>query len=119
VTAFTEDGIENLRQIIVDERTAGRAPPSIKTRKIAPAPAVLTAWKRSKLAREAIVAGTGRNDALMTLIVGMQSTTCPLGMQSDVALGNQRGVRLASESLYGCREESQDGQTTYRRAVHR
>jgi hypothetical protein len=29
VTAFTEDGIENLRQIIVDERTAGRAPPSI------------------------------------------------------------------------------------------
>jgi hypothetical protein len=30
VTAFSEDGIENLRQIIVDERTAGRAPPSIK-----------------------------------------------------------------------------------------
>jgi hypothetical protein len=27
VTAFTEDGIENLRQIIVDQRTAGRAPP--------------------------------------------------------------------------------------------
>jgi len=27
VTAFTEDGIENLRQIIIDERTAGRAPP--------------------------------------------------------------------------------------------
>ena len=26
VTAF-EDGIENLRQIIIDERTAGRAPP--------------------------------------------------------------------------------------------
>jgi hypothetical protein len=25
VTAFTEDGIENLRQIIVAERTAGRA----------------------------------------------------------------------------------------------
>ena len=33
VTAFTEDGIENLRQIIVDERTAGRAPPSIKSAK--------------------------------------------------------------------------------------
>jgi hypothetical protein len=30
VTAFTEDGIENLRQIILDERTAGRAPPSVK-----------------------------------------------------------------------------------------
>ena len=30
VTAFTEDGIENFRQIIVDERTAGRAPPSVK-----------------------------------------------------------------------------------------
>ena len=29
VTAFTEDGIENLRQIILDERTAGRALPSI------------------------------------------------------------------------------------------
>ena len=33
VTAFTEDGIENLRQIILDERTAGRAPPSIKPAK--------------------------------------------------------------------------------------
>ena len=33
VTAFTEHGIENLRQIIVDERTAGRAPPSIKPAK--------------------------------------------------------------------------------------
>jgi len=33
VTAFTEDGIENLRQIITDERTAGRAPPSIKPAK--------------------------------------------------------------------------------------
>ena len=33
VTAFTEDGIENLRQIIIDERTAGRAPPSIKPAK--------------------------------------------------------------------------------------
>ena len=33
VTAFTEDGIENLRQIIVDQRTAGRAPPSIKPAK--------------------------------------------------------------------------------------
>jgi hypothetical protein len=30
VAAFTEDGIENLRQIIADERTAGRAPPSVK-----------------------------------------------------------------------------------------
>lgn len=33
VTAFTEDGIENLRQIIVDPRTAGRALPSIKPAK--------------------------------------------------------------------------------------
>jgi len=32
VTAFTEDGIETLRQIII-ERTAGRAPPSIKPAK--------------------------------------------------------------------------------------
>jgi hypothetical protein len=30
MTEFTEDGIENLRQIIADERAAGRAPPSIK-----------------------------------------------------------------------------------------
>lgn len=27
VTAFTQDGIEGLRQIIEDERDAGRAPP--------------------------------------------------------------------------------------------
>ncbi len=27
VPAFTQDGIENLRQIIADERAAGRAPP--------------------------------------------------------------------------------------------
>ena len=33
VTAFTEDGIENLRQIIIDKRTAGRVPPSIKPAK--------------------------------------------------------------------------------------
>ena len=33
VTAFTEDGIENLRQIIIDERTSGRAPTSIKPAK--------------------------------------------------------------------------------------
>ena len=33
VTAFTEDGIENLRQIILDQRTAGRAPPSINPAK--------------------------------------------------------------------------------------
>ena len=33
VAAFTEDGIKNLRQIIVDERTAGRAPPRIKPAK--------------------------------------------------------------------------------------
>jgi hypothetical protein len=33
VTAFTEDGIENLRQIMIDERTSGRAPPSIKPAK--------------------------------------------------------------------------------------
>ena len=33
VTAFTEDGIENLRQIILDERSAGRVPPSIKPAK--------------------------------------------------------------------------------------
>jgi hypothetical protein len=32
-TAFTEEGIENLRQIIIDERAAGRAPPRIKPAK--------------------------------------------------------------------------------------
>jgi hypothetical protein len=31
--AFTEDGIENLRQIIADERAAGREPPQIKPAK--------------------------------------------------------------------------------------
>ena len=30
VTAFTEYGIECLRQIIADERAAGRAPPQVK-----------------------------------------------------------------------------------------
>ncbi len=30
VTAFTEDGFENLRQMISDERAAGRAPPQVK-----------------------------------------------------------------------------------------
>jgi len=29
VPAFTRDGIDNLRQIIADERAAGRAPPQI------------------------------------------------------------------------------------------
>ena len=33
VTAFTEYGIECLRQIIADERTAGRAPPQVKPAK--------------------------------------------------------------------------------------
>ena len=33
LTALTEHGIENLRQIIIDERTAGRAPPPIKPAK--------------------------------------------------------------------------------------
>ena len=33
VTAFTEDGIENLRQIIIDQRNAIREPPSIKPAK--------------------------------------------------------------------------------------
>ena len=33
VTAFTEDGIENLRQIISDERAAGRTLPSVKPAK--------------------------------------------------------------------------------------
>jgi hypothetical protein len=35
VAAFTEDGVENLRQIIADERAraAGRAPPSVKPAK--------------------------------------------------------------------------------------
>jgi hypothetical protein len=28
VVAFTRDGIDNLRQIIADERAAGRAPPA-------------------------------------------------------------------------------------------
>ena len=31
VTAFTEYGIECLKQIIADERAAGRAPPSIQS----------------------------------------------------------------------------------------
>jgi hypothetical protein len=33
VPAFTEYGIDCLKQIIADERAAGRAPPSIKSRK--------------------------------------------------------------------------------------
>ena len=33
VTAFTEYGIECLRQIIADERVAGRAPPQVKPTK--------------------------------------------------------------------------------------
>jgi hypothetical protein len=33
VTAFTEYGIECLKQIIVDERTAGKAPPPIRSEK--------------------------------------------------------------------------------------
>ena len=33
VPAFTRDGIENLRQIIADERAAGRAPPQVKSAK--------------------------------------------------------------------------------------
>jgi hypothetical protein len=33
VPAFTKDGIENLRQIIADERAAGRAPASSKAPK--------------------------------------------------------------------------------------
>jgi hypothetical protein len=33
VTAFTRDGIGNLRQIIADERATGPAPPSIKPAK--------------------------------------------------------------------------------------
>ena len=32
VTAFTEYGIECLKQIIADEKAAGRAPPPIKSR---------------------------------------------------------------------------------------
>ena len=32
VTAFTAYGIECLKQIIADERTAGKAPPQIKSR---------------------------------------------------------------------------------------
>jgi hypothetical protein len=30
VPAFTSNGIENLRQIIADQRAAGRAPPQVK-----------------------------------------------------------------------------------------
>ena len=37
VPAFTKDGIENLRQIIADERAAGRAPPQVKPRPNSPA----------------------------------------------------------------------------------
>ena len=33
VTAFTQFGIECLKQIIADERTAGRAPPQVKPTK--------------------------------------------------------------------------------------
>ena len=33
VPAFTKDGIENLRQIIANERSAGRAPPQVKPAK--------------------------------------------------------------------------------------
>jgi hypothetical protein len=33
VPAFTKDGIENLRQIITDQRAAGRAPPPVKPAK--------------------------------------------------------------------------------------
>jgi hypothetical protein len=32
VTAFTEYGIECLKQIVADERAAGKAPPQIKSR---------------------------------------------------------------------------------------
>jgi hypothetical protein len=42
-TAFTKDGIDNLRQIIAEERAAGREPPPGKSRQIE-RPAVLTAW---------------------------------------------------------------------------
>jgi hypothetical protein len=31
VPAFTKDGIENLRQIIADQRNVGRAPPELKS----------------------------------------------------------------------------------------
>jgi hypothetical protein len=31
VPAFTKDGIENLGQIIADQRAAGRAPPQVKS----------------------------------------------------------------------------------------
>ena len=33
VPAFTRDGIDNLREIIADERAVGRAPPQIKPTK--------------------------------------------------------------------------------------
>jgi hypothetical protein len=33
VPAFTKDGIENLRQIIADERSAGPTPPQVKPAK--------------------------------------------------------------------------------------
>jgi hypothetical protein len=33
VPAFTRDGIDNLREIIADERAAGRAPPQVKPTK--------------------------------------------------------------------------------------
>jgi hypothetical protein len=31
VTAFTEDGIECLKQIVADKRAAGKAPPPVKS----------------------------------------------------------------------------------------
>jgi hypothetical protein len=45
VPAFTKDGIESLRQIVAEQRAAGRQPPQVK-RQIAP-PAVLTGCSRS------------------------------------------------------------------------
>ena len=33
VPAFTEDGIENLRQIVAEQRAAGREPPKVKPAK--------------------------------------------------------------------------------------
>ena len=44
MTAFTESGIECLRQITADERAAGRAPRPDQTKQIA-RPVVRPAWK--------------------------------------------------------------------------
>jgi|SRR6516165_1049244 hypothetical protein len=53
VPAFTRNGIDNLRHIIVEERAAGRAPTSTEAPEIA-WPAVATAWKRMSASQSVV-----------------------------------------------------------------